>query len=66
MVRGGEEGDGMMCTWFSVQATTTPLVRNIFELFFKNQIDGKPTTSAPKRKRCGVCEVCVLCGVCEA
>eukprot|EP00731_Ephydatia_muelleri_P024749 Em0016g1020a len=49
-------------------ATTTPLVRNIFELFFKNQIDGKPTTSAPKRKRCGVCEVCQQtdCGQCTA
>jgi len=41
------------------QATTTPLVRNIFEQFFQNQIDGK-ATSAPKRRRCGVCEVCVL------
>ena len=25
------------------QATTTPLVRNIFEQFFQNQIDGKAT-----------------------
>lgn len=49
-------------------ATTTPLVRNIFELFFKNQIDGKPTSAAPKRKRCGVCEVCQQpdCGQCTA
>ena len=48
-----------------MQATTTPLVRNIFELFFSNQISGK--SSAPKRRRCGVCEVCQLtdCGTCK-
>jgi len=38
------------------QATTTPLVRNIFELFFKNQIDDKAAGPA-RRKRCGICEV---------
>ena len=41
-----------------LQATTTPLVRNIFELFFKNQIDDKAAVPA-RRKRCGICEVCV-------
>lgn len=49
------------------QATTTPLVRNIFDIFFKDQIDGKET-SAPRRKRCGVCEVCQQadCGKCKS
>lgn len=48
------------------QATTTPLVRNIFEQFFSKQLAGK-ATSAPKRHRCGVCEVCQLpdCGKCS-
>ena len=41
-------------------------MRNIFEQFFENQIDGK-TNSAPKRRRCGVCEACQLpdCGKCS-
>ena len=50
-----------------IQATTTPLVRHIFDIFFKDQIDGKET-SAPRRKRCGVCEVCQQadCGDCKS
>ena len=32
-------------------------MRNIFELFFKNQIDDKAAAPA-RRKRCGICEVC--------
>lgn len=49
-----------------VQATTTSLVRNIFELFFEKQIDGKGS-AAPKRMRCGVCETCQQpdCGQCK-
>lgn len=49
-----------------MQATTTPLVRNIFEQFFSKQLAGK-SSSAPKRRRCGVCEVCQLpdCGTCN-
>lgn len=49
-----------------IQATTTPLVRHIFEQFFTNQIDGKKS-HAPKRQRCGVCEACQLpdCGKCS-
>ena len=49
-----------------LQATTTPLVRNIFEHFFLHQIDGK-ASSAPKRRRCGVCEACQMpdCGECK-
>jgi len=49
------------------KATTTPLVRHIFDIFFENQIDGKET-SAPRRKRCGVCEVCQQpdCGKCKS
>ncbi|KAJ7334456.1 DNA (cytosine-5)-methyltransferase 1 [Desmophyllum pertusum] len=49
------------------KATTTPLVRNIFDIFFKDQIDGKEI-SAPRRKRCGVCEVCQQpdCGKCKS
>lgn len=48
-----------------MQATTTPLVRNIFEQFFSQQLAGKST--ARKRRRCGVCEVCQLpdCGNCK-
>ena len=39
-------------------------MRNIFEQFFSKQLAGK--SSAPKRQRCGVCEVCQLpdCGTC--
>ena len=50
-----------------MQATTTPLVRSVFEQFFKDQIADK-AASAPKRRRCGVCEVCQLadCGKCTA
>ena len=58
-----EEAARVECHPFSFQATTTPLVRNIFEQFFLNQIDGK-ATSAPKRRRCGVCEVCGVCEMC--
>ncbi|XP_011402705.2 PREDICTED: DNA (cytosine-5)-methyltransferase 1-like isoform X1 [Amphimedon queenslandica] len=49
------------------KATTTPLVRDIFETFFKNQIDNK-SSSAPRRRRCGVCETCQQpdCGKCNA
>lgn len=49
------------------KATTTPLVRHIFDIFFKDQIDGKEAT-APRRKRCGVCEVCQQadCGDCKS
>ena len=36
-------------------------------MFFGNQIDNK-ITSAPRRRRCGVCEVCQQpdCGKCNA
>ena len=40
-----------------MMATTTPLVRDIFERFFENQIAALKGTQAPRRKRCGVCEV---------
>ncbi len=48
-----------------MQATTTALVRNIFEQFFSKQLAGK--SLAPKRRRCGVCEMCQLpdCGTCN-
>ena len=51
----------------SPQATTTPLVRSVFEQFFKDQIADK-AVSAPKRRRCGVCEACQLadCGKCSS
>ncbi len=40
-------------------------MRAIFEQFFSKQLAGK--SSAPKRRRCGVCEVCQLpdCGTCS-
>ena len=39
-------------------AATTPLVRSIFENFFTEQLEKDESKSnAPRRKRCGVCEV---------
>lgn len=47
------------------KATTTKLVRDVFESFFPEQLDhgGK----GPKKKRCGVCEACQSpdCGECN-
>lgn len=61
-ISAGEKGIYL----FPPQATTTPLVRYIFEQFFSHQLAGK--SSAPKRRRCGVCEVCQLpdCGTCNS
>ncbi|CAN7984788.1 unnamed protein product [Ixodes hexagonus] len=49
-------------------ATTTPLVRDVFEVLFKEQIDDKAAAGAVRRKRCGVCESCQQpdCGKCKA
>lgn len=50
-------------------ATTTTLVRSIFENFFEQQLDKDTRNhSAPRRKRCGVCEACQLpdCGKCSS
>lgn len=39
-------------------AATTPLVRSIFENFFTEQLEKDASKqNAPRRKRCGVCEV---------
>ncbi|KAH8038928.1 hypothetical protein HPB51_004040 [Rhipicephalus microplus] len=48
-------------------ATTTPLVRDVFEVLFHGQIDDKASNTA-RRKRCGVCEACQSadCGKCKA
>ena len=58
-------------------ATTTPLVRHVFECFFKNQIaDGKKKgSSSPGNSSfaseteaaCGICRNCLKqdCGVCD-
>ncbi|KAH7980184.1 hypothetical protein HPB49_013687 [Dermacentor silvarum] len=48
-------------------ATTTPLVRDVFEVLFHGQIDDKASNAA-RRKRCGVCEACQSadCGKCRA
>ena len=42
-------------------------MRQIFDIFFKDQIDGKEL-SVIRKKRCGVCEVCQLpdCGKCKS
>ena len=40
-------------------ATTTPLVRGIFDGMFQEQIDDKALKEA-RKKRCGVCEVMSL------
>ncbi|XP_017781710.1 PREDICTED: DNA (cytosine-5)-methyltransferase PliMCI-like [Nicrophorus vespilloides] len=53
-------------TWS--KATTTKLVRDVFESFFPEQIaDNKVELKGPKKKRCGVCEACQLpdCGSCN-
>uniref|UniRef100_T1J9Z9 DNA (cytosine-5)-methyltransferase n=1 Tax=Strigamia maritima TaxID=126957 RepID=T1J9Z9_STRMM len=48
------------------KATTTPLVRELFELMFKDQIETAPKSTL-RRKRCGVCEACQRpdCGACN-
>ena len=38
-------------------ATTTPLVTQIFDSMFQGQLDEK--CHSTKRRRCGICEVCV-------
>jgi DNA (cytosine-5)-methyltransferase 1 len=47
------------------KATTTALVRSIFENFFPDQIEIKDK-KGPKKKRCGVCDACQApdCGKC--
>ncbi|XP_046403240.1 DNA (cytosine-5)-methyltransferase PliMCI-like isoform X2 [Ischnura elegans] len=51
------------------KATTTPLVKEVFEMFFREQIDlkaeGKENLVCKKR-RCGICEACQQpdCGQC--
>ncbi|CAI9739711.1 DNA (cytosine-5)-methyltransferase 1-like [Octopus vulgaris] len=49
-------------------AATTSLVRNIFDSMFQGQIDDNGFSSASRRKRCGICEVCQQpdCGKCNA
>ncbi|KAI5727206.1 hypothetical protein M8J76_016131 [Diaphorina citri] len=51
-------------TWS--KATTTSLVRDVFENFFKGQLNEKH--EGPRKKRCGVCEACQQpdCGTCTA
>ncbi|GIZ05326.1 hypothetical protein CEXT_541021 [Caerostris extrusa] len=48
-------------------ATTTPLVRSIFESLFFGQLEKDKKSTALRRKRCGVCETCQLpdCGQCS-
>lgn len=49
------------------KATTTPLIRELFEEVFKEQIDDdKKGPKAPRRKRCNACENCLAqeCGSC--
>ncbi|CAH0549085.1 unnamed protein product [Brassicogethes aeneus] len=49
------------------KATTTKLVRDVFESFFPDQIDQGGRDKGPKKKRCGVCEACQNpdCGECS-
>lgn len=49
------------------KATTTPLVRNLFEAFFSDQIEADKENQTKKRTRCGVCESCQQadCGECK-
>lgn len=50
------------------KATTTALVRDVFENFFIDQIakDDKAMDKKPKKRRCGVCAICQKpdCGNC--
>ncbi|XP_014253428.1 DNA (cytosine-5)-methyltransferase 1-like [Cimex lectularius] len=49
------------------KATTTPLVNNVFETFFSEQLDNTDgEVKGPKRMRCGICEACQMadCGTC--
>ena len=50
------------------KATTTPLVRYVFDMFFQNEIDGKTDNHVRRQRRCGVCETCQQpdCGQCKA
>ncbi|XP_028404799.1 DNA (cytosine-5)-methyltransferase 1-like isoform X2 [Dendronephthya gigantea] len=50
------------------KATTTPLVRYVFDMFFQNEIDGKTDAGGKRRGRCNVCETCQQpdCGECKA
>ncbi|XP_033326072.2 DNA (cytosine-5)-methyltransferase PliMCI [Megalopta genalis] len=52
------------------KATTTKLVKNMFETFFSEQLatNNEKDVSGPKRHRCGVCETCQQpdCGACTA
>uniref|UniRef100_A0A1B6C2M8 DNA (cytosine-5)-methyltransferase n=1 Tax=Clastoptera arizonana TaxID=38151 RepID=A0A1B6C2M8_9HEMI len=51
------------------KATTTPLVTEVFETLFPDQLDkANQDTKGPRRKRCGVCEACQYpdCGTCPA
>lgn len=49
-------------------ATTTPLVRDVFETLFKEQMGELVNIPSLRRKRCGVCEACQApdCGKCKA
>ncbi|KAB7504337.1 DNA (cytosine-5)-methyltransferase PliMCI [Armadillidium nasatum] len=49
------------------KATTTPLVMNLFESFFADQIGEQKKSLTVRRARCGVCEVCQEpdCGNCR-
>ncbi|XP_037079528.1 DNA (cytosine-5)-methyltransferase 1-like [Pollicipes pollicipes] len=52
------------------KATTTPLVSELFENFFKGQIQStiRQLKQGPRRTRCGVCEACQQqpdCGDCK-
>ncbi|XP_043229878.1 DNA (cytosine-5)-methyltransferase 1-like isoform X1 [Amphibalanus amphitrite] len=50
------------------KATTTPLVSDLFENFFKGQIQNDDKMKqGPRRTRCGVCEACQQpdCGECR-
>lgn len=49
------------------KSTTTPLVRNLFESFFPEQIEPGKDIHAARRTRCGVCDACQRpdCGQCK-
>ncbi|XP_028404801.1 DNA (cytosine-5)-methyltransferase 1-like isoform X2 [Dendronephthya gigantea] len=51
----------------TTKATTTPLVRHVFDIFFRKEIEEKSDSPVKRRGRCNVCRTCQKpdCGKCK-